>query len=413
MKLLCLSNGHGEDAIALRILQALQQHPHHPKLAALPIVGEGQAYLNHGIPLAGPAKRMPSGGFIYMDRRELLRDLQGGLLQLTLSQFKAVKAWARSGGMILAVGDIVPLFFAWLSGAPYAFVGTAKSEYYLRDEAGFLPRRSWVDRLDNWAGSIYLPWERWLMKHPRCKAVFPRDALTASLMKQWNIPAFDLGNPMMDGLEPTGIDFPLAHPQAEDSDRPLTFVLLPGSRAPEVYQNWQQITAAVTEILNTHGNQSLLFLGAIAPSLDLAPLQQTLLQQGWQQHPSTPDLKFVQSHATLILTQSAFGDCLHHADLAIAMAGTATEQFIGLGKPAISLPGKGPQFTPLFAEAQTRLLGPSVNLVKRPDQVPRLLERLLQDPDWLQLIHDNGRRRMGDPGAADRIAACLMQCFEA
>jgi len=42
----------------------------------------------------------------------------------------------------LSRGDIVPLLFAWLSGATYAFVGTAKSEYYLRDEAGPLPRQT-------------------------------------------------------------------------------------------------------------------------------------------------------------------------------------------------------------------------------------------------------------------------------
>ncbi|HEY9641810.1 MAG TPA: hypothetical protein V6C57_15080, partial [Coleofasciculaceae cyanobacterium] len=133
MKLLCLSNGHGEDAIALRILQALQQQPVPPKISALPIVGEGQAYTRHGISLAGAVKAMPSGGFIYMDGHQLARDLQGGLLQLTRAQLKTVKDWGKQGGMILAVGDIVPLLFAWWSGAPYAFVGTAKSEYYLRD----------------------------------------------------------------------------------------------------------------------------------------------------------------------------------------------------------------------------------------------------------------------------------------
>ena len=39
------------------------------------------------------------------------------------------------------------------------------------------------------------------------------------------------------------------------------------------------------------------------------------------------------------------------------MAGTATEQAIGLAKPVIQIEGKGPQFTKSFAEAQRRLLG--------------------------------------------------------
>ncbi|MEB3358171.1 MAG: hypothetical protein VKK04_15695, partial [Synechococcales bacterium] len=176
LKILCLSNGHGEDAIALRILQALQRQPNPPKLAALPLVGEGLAYQRAGVPLAGAVKTMPSGGFVYMDGRQLVRDVWGGLLQLTLGQIRTVRQWARSGYRILAVGDIVPLLFAWNSGADYAFVGTAKSEYLLRDENGWLPRPSWFEQMEGWSGSVYLPWERWLMGHPRCRAVFPRDA---------------------------------------------------------------------------------------------------------------------------------------------------------------------------------------------------------------------------------------------
>jgi uncharacterized protein (TIGR03492 family) len=234
MKLLCLSNGHGEDAIALRILQAMQQQPDCPELAALPIVGTGQAYIHHGIPIVGPTQAMPSGGFVYMDGRQLMRDVRGGLLRLTQAQLQTVRDWAKSGGFVLAVGDIVPLLFAWCSGAAYAFVGTARSEYYLRDEQGWLPRRTWFERLEGWAGSVYLPWERWLMQHPRCRAVFPRDSLTASILQRWAIPTFDLGNPMMDGLEPTGLEFGLTTTAAADA-RPLTFVLLPGSRPPEAY----------------------------------------------------------------------------------------------------------------------------------------------------------------------------------
>lgn len=423
MKLLCLSNGHGEDAIALRILLELQQHPSQPKLAALPIVGEGQIYTRHGIPLVGPSKQMPSGGFIYMDGRQFARDVKGGLLQLTLAQIRAVKAWTQEGGGVLAVGDIVPLLFAWWSGAPYTFVGTAKSEYYLRDEQGILPRRTWFERLESQWGSVYLPWERWLMSHHRCQAVFPRDSLTATILRQWSIPAFDLGNPMMDGLEPKGMNFradiqakfqPTAEQTEERSEavKPLTFVLLPGSRTPEAYENWQIIAQAAAVLVATFKGQPLLFLGAIAPSLDLSLLRQTLESQAWRCiASSSSDLKFSQRHATLFLTQSAFNDCLHQADMAIALAGTATEQFVGLGKPAIIIPGKGPQFTPAFAEAQTRLLGPSVIQVNRPEEVAGTVKSLLQDPDRLQLIHENGCRRMGAAGSAQRIANYLVNCI--
>ncbi|OLP16142.1 hypothetical protein BST81_22320 [Leptolyngbya sp. 'hensonii'] len=416
MKLLCLSNGHGEDIIAVRILQELQQLAPTVEISALPIVGEGRAYCQIDIPLAGETKTMPSGGFIYMDNQQLVRDIQGGLVGLTLSQIRVVRQWGQSGGQILAVGDIVPLLFGWLSGAPYAFVGTAKSEYYVRDEVGFLPHRPLGDRLARSLGSIYWPWERWMMTHPRCKAVIPRDRITAQCLKHWQIPVFDLGNPMMDGLEPGGSYH--VPTQVEDSSQgqsPFSLLLLPGSRPPEAYANWELILQGMPNLMATFRNLPLQFLGAIAPGLDPDPLVKTLLNQGWKSS-STPLLAadptalcFTQKNATLVLTQQAYNDCLHQADLAIAMAGTATEQFVGLGKPALIIPGQGPQFTPAFAEAQTRLLGPSVILVEQPTQIARAIQLLLENPDRLQLIAENGPRRMGKPGAAHRIAACLLE----
>ncbi|MEG3863780.1 lipid-A-disaccharide synthase-related protein [Microcoleus sp. herbarium12] len=450
MKLLCLSNGHGEDAIALRILRELQQHPHPPEIAVFPLVGEGQAFAQlENARIIGPVQRMPSGGFIYMDGKEFLRDVKGGLLQLTLAQFKAIRAWVRSpqqsenqDGAILACGDIVPLLFAWLSGAPYAFLGTAKSEYHLRDEEGLLARKSrpWAWKI--WSRSVYFPWERWLMTRKACKAVFVRDSLTAETLQKLGIPAHNLGNPMMDGLEPEN-PARFYGPDAEfrEMERSLVITLLPGSRAPEAYANWLLIVEAVAGILSLFADRKLLFFGAISPQLNLEALRPSLEFFGWRQDGETrtqrregsilrppisnaqeirqasPNLllplTFVQRNATMILTQQTFNDCLSEADLAIAMAGTATEQFVGLGKPAIAIPGNGPQFTRAFAEAQSRLLGPSLILVKHPAEVAGTVQSLLRDPDRLQLIAENGWRRMGEGGASARIAKCLIKQFGA
>ena len=94
------------------------------------------------------------------------------------------------------------------------------------------------------------------------------------------------------------------------------------------------------------------------------------------------------------------------------MAGTATEQFVGLGKPAIIIPGNGPQFTYAFAEAQSRLLGISVILVEQPEEVVGVVRSLLLNPDQLHIIAENGVRRMGKSGAAKRIAECLRECLK-
>ncbi len=449
LKILCLSNGHGEDAIALRILRELQQQPHPPELAVFPLVGEGQAFAQlENAPVIGPVQRMPSGGFIYMDRRELLRDVKGGLLQLTIAQFKAIRAWVRShndsgnqNGVILAVGDIVPLLFAWLSGAPYAFVGTAKSDYYLRDENGPLASQSGGISLEAWSGSVYLPWERWLMTRKRCRGVFPRDALTTETLEKFGIRAYNLGNPMMDELQPEN---PAPGFYGDDAgfgkrSRSLVITLLPGSRAPEAYANWQLILEAVAGILSTFGDRKLLFLGAISPELNLEALRSILEYFGWNQEgqiltqhregsilrppvsnaqamqQDSPNfqlpLTFVQKKATMILSQHNFNDYLYEADFAVAMAGTATEQFVGLGKPAIAISGTGPQFTPAFAEAQSRLLGPSLILVDNPSEVAQAMLSLFRDSDRLELIEENGKRRMGEPGAARRIANRLIERF--
>ena len=402
MRLLCLSNGHGEDAIACRILQSLQQSTAIKELAALPLVGTGQAYQTANIPIIGRTQAMPSGGFVYMDGSQLARDVRGGLVQLTLSQLRSVRQWGGSGGRILAVGDVVPLLFAWWSGAPYGFVGTAKSEYYLRDERGVLTRCTWFERLEGWAGSVYSPLERWLMRHPRCHGVFPRDRLTASFLRKWDIPVFDLGNPMMDG-------FAMDIPEPDWQQVPLTVALLPGSRAPEVYENWILILEAVQALVETW-NTPLEFVGAIAPSLAIEPLIAALQQYTWQASSDPIGQTFWQQGNNILrLTQTEFISTLERAHWAIALAGTATEQAVGLGKPVITIPGKGPQFTPAFAEAQTRLLGPSVLLCHRPEAVVDIVRSLQQQPEWRQQIAENGRRRMGTPGAAERIARCLVE----
>ena len=432
LQLLVLSNGHGEDIIAVRIIQALQTLSSPPDIFVLPIVGEGHAYQKINVPIIGKVQNMPSGGFVYMDSKELMRDVSGGLIQLTWNQIKSVRRWVKlqtslgNQNAILAVGDIVPLLFAATSGANYAFVGTAKSEYYVRDQAGLLPRKSKSAKWENFSGSIYHPWERWLMSRSRCQAVFPRDSLTTKILKKWSIPAVDAGNPMMDGLKTNFSSPGFDRGNAEDKEqiRPLIVTLLPGSRAPEAYNNWEIIMVSVSALVASlqqpdslfSGAGTMIFLGAIAPGLDCGILSQSLHIQGWRlcdqsplQIPDPDSLTFKQKNAYLILTQAAYNECLHLGDLAIAMAGTATEQFIGLGKPAIAIPGGGPQYNAAFAEAQSRLLGISLTLVNQPSQVLPAMQSLLKNPDLLHDIAKNGLQRMGVAGAAQRIAECLQE----
>ena len=394
MKLLVISNGHGEDIIAVRIIEQLKLTLNNVEITALPIVGEGYAYKKINIPIAGKVQNMPSGGFVYMSKNNFFSDIQGGLLQLSLEQLKVVRQYGKTQNTILAVGDIVPLLFAYFSGSKYAFVGTAKSEYYLRDKEGqWLSQTSWLEKR---FASVYLPWERWLMS--RAVSVYPRDALTTKILQQQGIKAYDLGNPMMDGFSVAS--------EPQQIRQTLKILLLPGSRSQEAVRNWQQITIAVSEIMTHIKDYNLIFYSAIAPALDITPFREIILDRGWQQS-SSQKMRFEQRQATLWLAQNAYEEYLQTSHLGIAMAGTATEQFVGLGKPVITMFGNGPQCTFAFMEAQNRLLGCSVLLQTKPTGVVNAIEALLDSPQRLRAIFDNGRVRMGNPGAARRIARHL------
>jgi uncharacterized protein (TIGR03492 family) len=398
MKLLVLSNGHGEDLIAIRIIERLLQDIPELEITALPIVGQGYAYRQLNIPLGGRVQQMPSGGFIYQGGNPLWQDLRGGLIPLTLEQISLVRNWGKTGGKILAVGDIVPLLYAWWSKADYAFVGTAKSEYYLRDDFGWLPQTSWLERK---LASVYLPWERWLMSRDRSQAVFPRDSLTTEILQQRGILAYDLGNPMMDDL--------ITKSQPRKTDE-LTVLLLPGSRMPEAINNWQQILMGVWSVIKSLSQVQLNFQAAIAPALDLKSFTISAVTQGWQvTSRGEKTVVLMQNKSILSLTQEHNREFFKQADVAIAMAGTATEQFVGLGKPVITFPGEGPQFTYKFAEAQARLLGCAILLVENPGHVGKAIARVIDDEPLLKQIIFNGKRRMGEAGAAKRIATCLQK----
>ncbi|MEM8612340.1 MAG: lipid-A-disaccharide synthase-related protein [Cyanobacteria bacterium P01_H01_bin.105] len=395
MRLLCISNGHGEDLIAIRILQTLRGLLPDLQMAALPIVGEGRQYQKLDIEIVGPTKQMPSGGFIYMDSQQLARDLQGGLLQLTMAQLRAMGKWLRPNDVVLAVGDIVPLLFGWLSRCSYGFVGTAKSEYHVRDEQGrCLDQSRVLDRLDFQRTCVYMPWERWLMKRSVC--VFPRDGITTRRLQHWAVDAYDAGNPMMDG-------FVISANRQIPEQQGLIVLLLPGSRAPEAYENWQRLLQAASSIIRHR--QSVTFLTAAAPSLELEELTPALVNNGWQPQGQT----YQRDGHRLFLSQKSFVDYAHRAHIAIATAGTATEQFVGLGKPVLTLPGNGPQFTLSFAQAQARHLGPSVTLVEHPHEAGQVLSAILQDPERQAAIYQNGLHRMGPPGAGQRIAEILVK----
>ncbi len=387
-RILCLSNGHGEDLSASQVLKALHIVAPHIEMAALPLVGEGRAYRSLNIPIIGPTQALPSGGFFYMDYRQLLTDFKSGLVGLTIAQIKTILTHRHQYDLIFAVGDIVPQLFAYITGLPYAYFMVASSAHY-------------EDRID-----INL-----LMKSARCREIFTRDAYSAEYFQQRKVTkAAFLGNPFMDVLQPTGQDLFL------QSGVPMVS-LLPGSRLPEASQNFGLLLKLCVETARSMASQLVQFRAALVPSM-MSLLPEIAAEYGWQ-YLEQGKLQDSDSGTIVMCFDRAFGDILHACDLVVGMAGTAVEQAVGLGKPIIQVVGQGPQFTYRFAEAQMRLLGESVKTVGKVPATPVILQEAAQaikntlaDQAYLEQCRGQGPERMGAAGGSRSIALRLLAILE-
>lgn len=389
--ILFLSNGHGEDLNASLIIQALSDRDPALKVTALPLVGSGKAYRKLTVPIIGPTQTLPSGGIIYTHPWNWFKDLGAGLLGLTLRQLRAVFRHHRHCHGIVAVGDIVPIAIAYLTGRPFAAFIVSTSSYY--------------------EGRLKLPWlTAHCLRSQRCLSILTRDRFTAlDLQKRGMDKAQFLGYPIMDVLTPSGQDLQL------DPALP-TIALLPGSRLPEALNNLALQLKVCEEIAQRQATNFRVALIADITEAELALLAQ---QQQWQYQSLGILSKTIGEQAIEVrCCWGAFADILHHCQLAIGMAGTAVEQAVGLGKPVVQIPGNGPQFTYPFAEAQMRLLGCSVQTVgkKATDsalfvQAAQLMISILQDQDYLEECRQNGLQRVGLPGGSTAIARYLAQIF--
>lgn len=142
---------------------------------------------------------------------------------------------------------------------------------------------------------------------------------------------------------------------------------------------------------------------------DVKTLQRVLeeVSQNWPANNGVALAAFEKENALFILIRGNFNDVAHWAEAGIAMAGTATEQLVGQGKPVFTIPGHGPQFTAAFAEAQSRLLGESVILQPNAKELARSMKAVTSNSDQLLQIAKNGYMRMGQAGASRRISEQL------
>jgi uncharacterized protein (TIGR03492 family) len=379
-QVLFLSNGHGEDLNASLIVGELQKIQPQLSIAALPLVGEGKAYQKLPVPIIAPTATMPSGGIIYTNPFNWIKDIGAGLIGLTIKQIQAAFKVSKNCDLLIAVGDIVPIAIARLTGRPFVAFIVSTSSYY--------------------EGTIKLPLLTELcLRSDKCLRVFTRDKYTATDLQNRGIKkAIFAGYPIMDVLTPTGKDLEL------DSQIPM-IALLAGSRLPEALSNLALQLQVCEEIVKIKPMQ---FRAAIVPSIRETDLENLAKQEGWHYLGAG---KLEKNGALLYCYRDAFADILHHCDACLAMAGTAVEQAVGLGKPVLQIPGFGPQFTYPFAEAQMRLLGESVITIgKKPTEVNLFknaavkIVDILADSQYLHRCLENGKIRVGESGGSKNIA---------
>ena len=387
MKVLFLSNGHGEDLNASLILAALRSLQPSLQIGAMPLVGMGNAYRRLQVDIIGPTQNLPSGGIIYLNPWNWVKDITSGLIGLTLQQIKAVFREKTNCDLLIAVGDIVPIAIAYLTGRPFVAFIVSTSSYY--------------------EGKLRLPWiTEFCLRSPRCQRVFTRDEFTAEDLQQKSLKkAIFAGYPIMDVLQSSHYDLEL------EPNLPM-IALLPGSRLPEAIHNLQLQLQACGAIALERPMQ---FRAALVPSITEEDLQVLAKTMGWHYHGSGKLVNPVQNFR-VICYWDAFADILQQCDLAIGMAGTAVEQAVGLGKPVVQIPGAGPQFTYAFAEAQMRLLGSSVKTIgKSPnddslfENVAKNIDKILDDSDYLETCLQNGKQRVGDAGGSVGIAQGILE----
>ena len=396
--LLFICNGHGEDVIASEIIKRLLKKIKNKKIEVLPLVGNGDVFnsiKSKNLSKIGHLKELPSGGFSNQSLKGFLLDLFAGFLIDNLRNFLLVKQKSKYNCKIIAVGDFLPLLYAWSSGCEFSFIGTPKSDHTWSSGPGW----DLSDFYHKLKGSEWDLWEMFLMTSPRCKNLIMRDKITANNLNKKNIDAEYLGNPMM--------DFVNAKNKKISNIKPFNrIILLVGSRYPEALKNLDNFLNCLQDF---HLSKDLIILLPLSINANVIQIQSYLNKYGFIKQSKVKflideDSVWKKKNQYLVIGKGKFNIWANMAEVGLSNAGTATEQIAGLGIPSLSLPGPGPQFTKSFAKRQSRLLGGSVLVCKNKKILLKRLNLLLKEKVHRLEQAKIGKKRMGESGASKKIS---------
>ena len=389
-RILVLSNGHGEDLSGAILASRLISIGN--KVEALPIVGSGDEYKKEKITIIGKTRRFNTGGLGYNTLKGRIYDLFNGQVTYFFKKIWLVFTIRRQYDYFLVVGDIVPIFFAWLSRRKYFTYLVAYSSHY--------------------EGKLYLPWPcKYFLKSPNSIRIYSRDLLTSfDLSKQLKKEVLFLGNPFIDKLLKNNI---------QKSNDSFNIALLPGSRINELINNFDLMLDIIQQLSNYKFFKTIKFNFAFSSNLKMENVRNKLGMRDWQFEKQFSD-KFVLQYSfkfiKVFFQWNSFENILIKSDLAISMSGTAAEQVVGMSKPVIQVEGKGPQFTKAFAEAQRRLLGQYVycftdysnkneQINGTIDLIIKIMYRMKLDNSFLKSCNENAKTRLGGKDAIAKITS--------
>ncbi len=389
-RILLLSNGHGEDLSGALLAIALKKFGH--EVAALPFVGRGHSYRENNIEIIGKTKDFSTGGLGYTSLRGRITEVFQGQILYLIKRLMQLLLVANRYDIIIVIGDVIPVIAAWLTRIKVITYLVAYSSHY--------------------EGRLNLPWPCGsLLSSRRFLKIYARDRLTATdLTTQLQRKVTFLGNPFMDAvLAP--------RPSLRNCENRLG--LLPGSRRPELDNNIFLMlkTIELLEERNYDLNDLSLDM-ALVSIMDSKSLKQLCESAGWIYKDSLNNLNITQlirGKCIINVHRNSFAQVLQSSDVLFSMAGTASEQAIGLSKPVVQLPGFGPQFTTSFAEAQRRLLGPTVfcadgkpgdqsTLISTAVLILDVLKGIKSDQSFVDECKEQAEQRLGLAGGGQDIA---------
>jgi uncharacterized protein (TIGR03492 family) len=374
MRILFVSNGHGEVAIADRIAREL--HAVAPEIAVehLALVGAVKAINAEEV---GPRKEMPSGGLVAMlNLTNVARDVRAGLVGLTIAQRKFLTNARDRYDVVVAVGDTFALLMALQARAPTVFVGTAKSALV----------------------ADYGPFERMLLR--RARAVFVRDEATAARLRSRGISADAPGNVIVD-LFASAQQLPQSAVAGFDE----IVAVLPGSRS-HAYQDAAFLMSVAADV--ARGRPGCGAILSLAPGIDAARMADALRTAGFVIRELAQEVPFEIERDGRIVGRAwsgAVGAALRKATIVLGQAGTANEAAAAAALPVVAFDRGVDREHSWYRRRQRKLLGEAL-IVLNDDRASaeRYVVELLADPQRRTRLGAIGASRMGMAGGSRRIA---------